>query len=318
MSPKTVLVTGGAGFIGSHVVDRLVSLGHKVVIVDDLSTGRLQYLNKSATFYHSTVTSPGLEEIFAREQPAIVNHHAAQISVSQSVKDPVKDAESNILGTLRLVELSRRYGVEKFIFASSGGTIYGNPQYMPCDEEHPINPPSPYGLSKRAAEQYLEFYYQRYRLNFVTLRYGNVYGPRQDPHGEAGVVAIFGMQMLEGTQPRIYGSGEQERDFVHVDDVVDANVRAIDGGHGHYNVGTGQGTSVNRIFQLLRDIIKYRWGPILAPARPGEVFKISLDSSKIAAELGWTPRMSLEEGMNSTVAYFRSVFNSQANDRTTR
>ena len=302
---KTVLVTGGAGFIGSHLTDRLLSLGHKVVIVDDLSTGRLQNLNKGATFYHTSITSHGLDEIFEREGPDIVYHHAAQISVSQSVKDPVKDAEVNIQGTLRLIELSRSYGAEKFIFSSSGGTIYGEPSYMPCDEKHPINPLSPYALSKHVAEEYLGLYHHIYRLNYVILRYGNVYGPRQDPHGEAGVVAIFSKAMLEGKQPRIYGTGDQERDFVYVDDVVDANILAMEDGQGEYNIGTGQGTSINRIFQILKSIIKYKWSPGTGPARPGEVFKISLDTSKFEKEFGWTPKVSIEEGMSRTVEYFR-------------
>ena len=312
MTPKTVLVTGGAGFIGSHLVDRLLSLGHKVVIVDDLSTGRLRHLNKAATFYHTSITYPGLEEIFEREQPAIVNHHAAQISVSQSVADPVMDAEVNVTGTLRLIELSRRYGVEKFIFSSSGGSIYGEPVSSPCDEAHPVNPLSPYALSKHVGEEYLNLYHHTYRLNHVILRYGNVYGPRQDPHGEAGVVAIFARAMLEGKQPRIYGTGEQERDFVYVEDVVDANILAMEECQGEYNIGTGKGTSVSRIFELLKGIIRYRSGPGYGPARPGEVFKISLDSAKFERGFGWTPKVSLEEGLSRTVDYFRRVVGSPA------
>ncbi|MCE2464054.1 MAG: NAD-dependent epimerase/dehydratase family protein [Dehalococcoidia bacterium] len=307
MRPRTVLVTGGAGFIGSHLVDRLLSLGHRVVVVDDLSTGRLHNLNKNATFYHSGVTYPGLKEIFEREQPDIVNHHAAQISVTQSVKDPIKDAEVNIQGTLRLIELARQNGVEKVIFPSSGGTVYGEPQYIPCDEKHPINPISPYALSKRVAEEYLQLYYHIYRLDYVTLRYGNVYGPRQDPHGEAGVIAIFTKAMLEGQRPVIYGTGEQERDFIYVDDVIDANILAMEEGHGEYNVGTSQGTSVNRVFETLKGIIKYKWGPVYGPARLGEIFKICLDSSSLGKQVEWTPHISLEEGLTRTVEYFRKA-----------
>ena len=307
MRQRTVLVTGGAGFIGSHLVDRFVELGHRVVIVDDLSTGRLRNLNKAAKFYHTSITQPGVEGIFEREQPQIVNHHAAQISVAESVRDPLRDAEINIQGTLRLIELSRRYGVDRFMFSSSGGTIYGEPQQNPCDETHPVNPMSPYALSKHVAEEYLELYRKTYRLNYVTLRYGNVYGPRQDPHGEAGVVAIFIKAMLEGKQPRIYGSGEQERDFVAVRDVVEANVLALDKGSGVYNVGTGVGTSVNRIFELLKGITKYRWSQETAPARRGEVFKISLDSGRFRKDLGWEPSLSLEDGLAGTVEYFRAT-----------
>ena len=305
MAGKTVLVTGGAGFIGSHIVDRLLSLGYKVVVLDDLSTGRLQNVNRAATFHHTSINHPGVEEIFQREQPAIVNHHTAQASISQSIKDPVRDAEVNIQGTLRLTELSRRYGVERFIFSSSGGTIYGEPQYIPCDESHPVNPLSPYALSKHAAEQYLALYHHTYRLNYVTLRYANVYGPRQDPLGEAGVIAIFAMTMLEGKQPRIYGTGEQQRDFVFVDDVVDANILAMEGANGEFNIGTGRATSVNRIFELLKDTIKYRSSPVYGPGRPGEVFKISLDASKFEKEFGWKPKVTLEDGLMRTVDFFR-------------
>ena len=307
MESKTVLVTGGAGFIGSHIVDRLLSLGHKVVVVDDLSTGRLQNLNRGASFYHTSINHPGVEEIFQREQPVIVIHHAAQASVSQSIKDPVRDAENNIQGTLRLTELSRRYGVEKFIFSSSGGTVYGEPQYMPCDEGHPVNPFSPYALSKQTAERYLALYHQTYRLDYVTLRYANVYGPRQDPSGEAGVIAIFTMAMLEGKQPRIFGTGEQERDFVYVDDVVSANILAMEGANGEFNIGTGLATSINTIFDLIKGIIKYRWSPVYGPGRPREVFKISLDYSKFEKEFDWKPQVTLEDGLKQTVEFFREA-----------
>ena len=305
------LVTGGAGFIGSHLVDRLLSLGNKVVVVDDLSSGRLQNLNKGAVFYHTSINHPSIEEIIQREQPDIINHHAAQISVSESVRDPVKDAEINIQGTIRLAELARRYGIVKFILASSGGTLYGEPEENPCNEQHPIRPLSPYGLSKSSAERYLEMYYQTYRLNYVTLRYGNVYGPRQDPHGEAGVIAIFAKAMLEGKQPRIFGTGEQERDFVYIDDVVDANVAAMEDGHGEYNVGTGHATSVSRIFQMLKGIIKYKWDPIYGPARPGEVFSVSLDSTKLEKGLDWMPKQDLEEGLRLTAKYFQESLKEQ-------
>lgn len=291
------------------MVDRLLSIGHRVVVVDDLSTGKLQNLNKRATFYHTNINHPGLEEIFQREQPVIVNHHAAQTSVTQSVKDPVRDGEVNIQGTLRLIELSRRYGIEKFIFSSSGGTIYGNSDGTPSEETHPINPQSPYGLSKHVAEEYLDLYRNSYRLNYVTLRYSNVYGPRQDPYGEAGVVAIFAIAMLEGKRPRIYGTGEQERDFIYVDDVVDANILVIDKGQGEYNIGTGQGTTVNRIFDILKDIIKFRWSPEYLPTRPEDVFKSTLNSSKIARELGWTPQVLLDEGLARSAEYFRKLSN---------
>jgi UDP-glucose 4-epimerase len=318
LSGKTILVTGGAGFIGSHLVDRLLSLGHKVVVVDDLSTGTLGNLNRAATFYHTSITQPGLEEVFERERPDIVNHHAAQVSVIQSIRDPLKDAEVNIQGTLHLLSLSLRYGVRRFMFSSSGGSVYGDPRYIPCREDHPVNPLSPYALSKLVAEEYLQLYQRLHGLNHVILRYANVYGPRQDPQGEAGVVAIFIKAMLEGKQPTIFGSGEQERDFTFVDEVVDANVLALEEGTGAYNIGTAQGTSVNTIFELLRGITKYRGSPLKAPARAGEVFKISLDASRARKELGWAPAVTLEEGLERTVEHFRAGLGSPAHDGSTR
>ena len=315
MIEKSVLVTGGAGFIGSHLVDRLISLGHRVVVVDDLSSGRLQNLNRGAVFYHTSINHPSVEEIVRQEQPDIIAHHAAQVSISESVRDPIRDSEINIQGTLRLIELSRRYGVGRFIFASSGGALYGEPDRNPCNEQQPVRPVSPYGLSKYSAEGYLGMYHNIYRLPYVALRYGNVYGPRQDPAGEAGVVAIFARAMLEGKQPRIYGSGRQERDFIYVDDVIDANIAAMDEGQGAYNVGTGSGTSVARIFEMLKEILGYRWDATYGPAKPGEVFSISLDSSKLQQEMGWMPKLSLEQGLAQTVEYVRSTLKSSTVER---
>lgn len=306
MSPKKVLVTGGAGFIGSHLVDRLVELGYRVVVVDDLSTGRLHNINKAATFYHMSITDPDLEEVFLRERPQVVNHHAAQISVWESLKDPVRDAEVNVVGTLRLLENARRTGVEKFIYASTGGAIYGEPIYTPCDEVHPIRPLSPYGLSKYLGELYLELYHRLYRLNYTSLRYSNVYGPRQDPHGEAGVIAIFTQAMLDRKQPTIHGTGEQQRDFIYVSDVVEANILAMERGDNRvYNIGTGVATSVNRVFMLLRESLNFPWKPIHGPPRPGEVFSISLDITRARRELAWEPKVGLEEGLLLTVEYFK-------------
>ena len=305
---KTALVTGGAGFIGSHLVDRLLSLEYKVIVVDNLSTGKLKNLNPGATFHHVDITHPSVSEVFQREEPDLVFHLAAQTSVSRSTKDPVIDGEINVLGTLRLLEAARRSGIEKFIYSSSGGTIYGEPESNPCSDGHPVAPLSPYGMSKYLGEQYLELYRRLHRLNYVSLRYGNVYGPRQDPHGEAGVVAIFTQVMLEGKQPQIFGDGNQERDFVSVEDVVEANILAINRGDGTaYNIGTGRGTSVNRIFELLQSITTYKWDPERGPSRPGEVYKISLDSTRAAQELGWTPQVTLEDGLRKTVESFRQV-----------
>ena len=305
---KTALVTGGAGFIGSHLVDRLLSSEYRVVIVDNLSTGKLKNLNPAATFHHVDITQSSINEVFHREQPDLVFHLAAQASVSVSTKDPIHDSNVNVIGTLHLLEAARRHGTEKFIYSSTGGALYGDPEHNPCTEEHPIAPMSPYGVSKYVCELYLQLYHRLYQLDYTTLRYGNVYGPRQEPHGEAGVVAIFAQAMLEGKQPQIFGDGNQERDFVYIDDVVDANLLAIDTGDNRaFNIGTGENTSVKRIFESLKGIINYRWGPEHGPARPGDVYQISLDNSKAVQELGWTPKTSLDDGLNRTVDYFRQT-----------
>ena len=302
---KTALVTGGAGFIGSHLVDRLIEEEFRVVVVDNLSTGKLKNLNPAAIFHHVDITDPLVADVFQREQPDLVFHLAAQVSVSSSAQDPINDCQINVVGTLRLLEAARRCGIEKFIFASSGGTLYGDPEVNPCSEDRPITPVSPYGMSKYQGELQLELYRRLYLLRYTTLRYGNVYGPRQDPHGEAGVVAIFSQAMLEGRQPQIFGDGEQSRDFVYVDDVVEANLNAIGRGDGMaLNIGTGQGTSINSIFRLLQGIIGYRWPAEHGPARAGDVYQIHLENSKAAQELGWMPQASLEEGLLRTVEYF--------------
>jgi len=246
--------------------------------------------------------------LFEKEQPDIVFHHAAQASVVASFQDPVKDAEVNILGSLRMVDNALQYGAEKFIFASTGGAIYGDPQYLPCDENHPVAPLSPYGLSKHVVERYLDLLHRASDLNYTALRYANVYGPRQDPHGEAGVIAIFSQLMLEGERPKIFGTGEQERDFVYVSDVVEANLLAMNAPSGSvYNIGTGVGTSINDLFKVLKKALNYRWKPDYQPEREGEVFKISLDATRAREELDWTPRISLEEGLSLTLGYYRQV-----------
>lgn len=283
-----------------------MSEGYKVVVVDDLSTGKLQNLNQSATFHHTDITHTSIQEVFNRTQPDLVFHLAAQVSVTNSAKDPIKDAQINVIGTLRLLEASRRSGIEKFIFSSTGGALYGEPEVNPCPEGTNIAPLSAYGLSKYLAEQYVELYHRLYHLNYTTLRYANVYGPRQDPHGEAGVIAIFSQAMLEGKPPQIFGSGDQERDFLYVGDVVEANILAMDRGDGQaFNISTGQGTSVNRIFELLRDILQFRWEAEHRPQRPGEVYKISLECSKAARDLKWLPSVGLESGLRQTIEHFR-------------
>jgi UDP-glucose 4-epimerase len=303
-----ILVTGGAGFIGSHVVDGLISLGHEVAVVDDLSTGKREHLNPAAKFYHLDMRdAERLEEVFAAERPEIVNHQAARANVRESMEEPVLYAEVNVIGSLNLLELSRKYGVERFIYASTGGAVYGEPEYLPADESHPINPLDPYGATKHFVEHYLYLYGLNYGLHYTSLRYANVYGPRQDPYGEAGVVAIFTGQMLEDGEPVINGSGEQERDFVYVGDIVEANVKAMEETDSQtYNIGWGVGTSINEIFARLKEITGYEKEAIHAPPKLGEVFKICLDSDKARHKLGWVPRVGLDEGLRMTVEYFRS------------
>jgi len=302
-----VLVTGGAGFIGSHVVDALVRQGYQVVVVDNLSTGRPENINPAATFYQADISNSELEEIFEKERPELINHQAAQTVIQKSMEDPVFDAKQNILGSLNLVLQCLRFGVKKIIYASSVG-VYGEPKYLPLDENHPVNPISYYGISKHTAEHYLHLAHLQHMLSYVVLRYSNVYGPRQSPEGEAGVVAIFTRQMLHGERPTIFGKGDKTRDYVHVSDVVTANLLAMEGdGNGVYNLGTGVETSDQEMFNLLAELTGYQGKPHYAPVREGEIYKIYLDSSKAQKELGWQPRFLLREGLRETVNYYRSI-----------
>ena len=305
---EKALVTGGAGFIGSHLVNRLLDEGHQVAVIDDLSAGKLRNLDHRATFYHGDITRPTIQDIISREQPDILFHLAGQTSVRRSSRDPVQDAQSNVIGTLRLLEAVRRSGLDKFIYSSTGGALYGDPETVPCTEDTPILPLSPYGMSKYLAEQYVELYGRRYRLHYTILRYGNVYGPRQDPHGESGVVSIFTEAMLQGKQPTIYGDGAQERDFVYVGDVVDANLKAMTRGDDDiFNIATGQGTPVTQIFQTLREIIGCRLDAEHAAARAGEVYRISLDCTRANRRLGWSAQVNLREGLEQTADFFRDA-----------
>jgi len=301
-----VLVTGGAGFIESHVVDALIEAGYEVTVVDDLSTVRRANVNPKARFYQIDIRSPELRSIFECERPEYVNHHAAHIDVRRSLEDPLYDASVNVLGSINLLECCRRYGVKKIIYASTGGAAYGEPEYLPYDESHPIHPISPYGASKYAVEIYLHLYRENCGLDHTILRYPNVYGPRQDPLGEAGVVAIFSLQMLMGEQVTINGSGDQERDFVYVEDCVKANLLALDNGSGEaYNLGSGIGTSVNQLFEGMRQLTAYPFDPVHGPPKPGEVFRICLDAKKALKELEWSPTVGLQEGLERTLAFFR-------------
>jgi UDP-glucose 4-epimerase len=304
-----ILVTGGAGFIGSHVVDTFIANGHEVVIVDDLSTGRRSNLNPTATFYQIDIRSDDLSEVFEKEKPQVVDHHAAQMDVRRSVVDPLFDADVNVLGSIKLIELSREHGVERFIYISTGGAVYGEPEYLPCDEAHPINPICPYGASKHTVEHYLYMYHELYGLDYVVLRYPNVYGPRQDPHGEAGVVAIFTGLMLKGDQVVINGDGDQERDFVFVGDCARANLLALTTQNSNtiFNLGEGKPTTVNDVYRELKDITDYPLSAVHGPAKVGETRRIYLEAKKAAQELDWQPSVGLSEGLTATVEYFKDA-----------
>jgi len=300
-----VLVTGGAGFIGSHLVDALIEAGHEVIVVDDLSRGRRRNVNPKARFHRMDIREGELASIFAQERPEYVNHHAAHIDLRRSLEDPLHDASTNILGSINLLECCRRYGVSKIIYVSSVA-VYGQPEHLPCDENHPIRPSSPYGASKYAVELYLHLYRENYGLDYTILRYPNVYGPRQDPIGEAGLVAIFSLQMLSGEEVTINGSGDQERDFLYVGDCVKANLLSMENGSGQvYNLGTGEGTSINHLFEEMKRLTGYSRDPIHGPPKRGEVFRICLDARKAKKELEWSPTHGLQEGLERTLAYFR-------------
>ena len=302
-----ILVTGGAGFIGSHVVDRLVLEGHSVSVIDNLSTGKIENVNREAKFHKIDIISPRIERVFKKERPELICHFAAQMDVRRSVADPIYDAQSNIIGMLNLMENGLRYGVRKVIFASTGGAVYGEGVPYPTSEECIPRPISPYGISKLTGEHYLIYYNVSYGLNYVVLRYANVYGPRQDPFGEAGVVAIFNQKILRDEQPVINGNGMQTRDYVYVDDVVDAViVSTYNEINDVFNVGTGVETSVNELFRHLIEITgKSHIKEVHGQAKKGEQLRSCLSYDKIRKALDWEPRVPLREGLTRTIEFFR-------------
>ncbi|MEO8231111.1 MAG: NAD-dependent epimerase/dehydratase family protein [Ignavibacteriota bacterium] len=302
-----ILVTGGAGFIASQIADAFINDGHQVVVLDDLSTGFEKNINPKAKFVKVNICDKNLDKLFELEKFDVVNHHAAQMDVRRSVKDPEFDASTNILGTINLLQNCVRYGVKKFMFASTGGAIYGEQDYFPADEKHNQQPKSPYGISKLAVEKYLYFYNSEYKLNYTILRYANIYGPRQNPFGEAGVVAIFSTKLLKGEQPTINGHGQQTRDYVFVGDVVKANQLALkDEASDVYNVGTGIETDVNQLFLFINNITNAKKEELHGPTAAGEQLRSVITSDKLFKKFGWRPSTKFEDGLKATVEFFRN------------
>jgi UDP-glucose 4-epimerase len=301
-----VLVTGAAGFIGSHVCDALLARGHEVLALDDLSSGRRENLDPRMRLILADVRSREAAAAIEAARPQALCHLAAQISVRHSVEDPGRDAERNVLGLINVLEAARRAGAKKIVFSSTGGAIYGEQDVHPAPETHRLRPASPYGCAKAAGELYLGYYHRQYGLGYVALRYANVYGPRQDPHGEAGVVAIFSQRLLAGRGCDIYGGGAQTRDFVYVADVARANVLALEGDFvGTVNIGTGAETSVTRLYSMLARAAGADAAPRHLPAKPGEQLRSCIDPALAARALGWRPQTALDEGLRATLDFFR-------------
>lgn len=306
---KKVLVTGGAGFIGSHLVDRLIHEGCSVSIIDNLSTGSLDNVNKNAKFYEMDIRDSEISKVFEAERPEYVFHHAAQRDVKKSLEDPVSDSDVNIIGTVNILENCRRYDVYKHIYPSSAA-VYGMPEYLPLDELHSINPISYYGISKYTPEQYIKVYSDLYGMKYTIFRYANVYGIRQDPKGEGGVVAIFMERLMKGKIPVIYGDGEQTRDFIYVDDIVEANIKALCYGDNEtLNISTNIPVSINELYSLIKDMLEIEHDAEHAGERAGDIRYSCLDNSKAMKLLDWKPKYSIKEGLRKTIDYYaKSIY----------
>lgn len=308
MAENRAIVTGGAGFIGSHICDALIERGFKVAVIDNLSSGKRRNLAPGARFYEADIRDKSVAKIFADEKPRVMFHLAAQMDVRKSVEDPAYDADVNVGGTINLLEAGRAAGLEKTIYAATGGAMYGEPKHLPAREDTPVEPLCPYGVSKHTVEHYLALYRKLYGMNYTSLRFPNVYGPRQDPHGEAGVVAIFSQMMLGGRQPKIFGDGTMTRDYLCVGDVVAANMLALEKGDGMaMNLGWGAEVTVQQIFDGVRDAVGCGIEPIYADERLGEVAHISLDASLARKTLGWAPAVELRDGLRRSVDFYRKL-----------
>lgn len=301
-----ILVTGGAGFIGSHIVDACIAASHEVCVIDDLSTGRREHVNSRALFHPLDILDPELPQLVSDFAPDLVCHHAAQMDLRRSVADPLFDARVNILGLIHLLESCKALRLKKVIFASSGGAIYGEQEIFPASEDHPTRPVSPYGVSKLSGERYLDYYSKVFGISYIALRYSNVYGPRQNAKGEAGVVAIFAGHLLNGEAPTINGDGKQTRDYIYVGDVVEANLASLESSYsGALNIGTGQETDVLTLFEMMRDKVKSDKRALHGPAKLGEQKRSVLDIRRARKALGWAPRISLSQGLDQTVDSYR-------------
>lgn len=308
MTRLNIIVTGGAGFIGSNLVDRLIEEGHKVIVIDNLITGKKENVNREAKFYKMDICDEKIRDIFKNEKINVVCHNAAQIDVQKSINNPIFDGDVNILGTINILEACKEANVKKIIYSSTAAA-YGEPEYLGIDENHPINPISFYGISKYTPEQYIKIYSKLYNIDYTILRYSNVYGIRQDPKGEGGVIAIFMDKLFKGESPIIFGDGTATRDFIYVEDIVEANIKALHKGSKEvFNIGTGKATSINELFYLMKKIMDIDIEVEYGQERKGDIKHSYFNISKAKEKLGWTPRFELEEGLYKTIEYYKKIF----------